>query len=82
MREYGSTDRPADDEPMSIDEIELLEGWLDGDEPLTVKDAKRLLDRGIKTGAIGRSLQYVHLGIEAQLAGPKAWHKMGLKVLK
>jgi len=82
MREYGSDSCPADDERMSVDEIELLEGWLDGDEPLTTKDAKRLLDKGIKTGALGRSFHYVQLGIEAQLAGPKAWHKMGFKVLK
>jgi len=82
MQEFGSTGGPADDERMSIDEIESLEAWLDGDEPLTAKDAKRLLDKGIRTGALGRSFHYVHLGISAQTAGPKAWSKMGLKVLK
>jgi hypothetical protein len=82
MQEIGSTGGPADDERMSIGEIHSLEAWLDGDEPLTAKDAKRLLDKGVKTGALGRNFHYVHLGIAAHTAGPKAWPKMGFKVLK
>lgn len=82
MSEYGNSSGPVDDDRMSIDEIERLERWLDGDEPLTTKEAKRLLERGIKTGGIGRTFHYVHLGIQAQMAGPRAWPKMGFKVLK
>lgn len=82
MSECERLDGHSDDDRMSIDEIERLERWLDGDEALTTKEAKRLLERGIKTDGIGRSFHYVHLGIRAQMAGYRPWAKMGFKVLK
>lgn len=82
MGEYGRTSDQTEDDRMSIDEIELLEAWLDGEEALTTKQAKALLQKGISTGCLGRSFHYVQAGIEAGMAGPKAWPKLGLKVLK
>lgn len=82
MSECGQLAGHSDGDRMSIDEIERLERWLDGDEALSTKEAKRLLERGIKTGGIGRSFHYEHMGIRAQMAGYRAWAKMGFKVVK